>query len=336
MRFTSIFIPFILMAACSPGGSSTAESVETEPSAPVNEAPSPSVEPLQNRIESEATRTEDNVEFEDILDQYRALNSRLEGISYRIQKSNAELCSKRMRSPGFTVHNVYDYPENLRRVAEELLPVSDRLSLRTIKAGSPADRAGLLPGDNIVELSGRYFPSGRTSKAFYEASTPAIFERNAFDMKVSRGEDTQQVTIIPETLCGYPVNLFFSERINGHTDGKEVWITSELLRSRPVDVDVALVIAHEMAHATAGHMEESPTKALELIADKMALIMLARAGFDYERAVANWQNAPRMPHDALSENSATHPTTDERLENFKDTVALIKARQKTGKRLEFN
>ena len=328
---TACLIGLLFLGACQDQTSKTAE---------VDITANPDLEVfisdihIPNLGRDSAQLIDDDVEFKDVLAQYQALNSRLESISYRIQKANVDLCPRRLRSPGFTVHNVYDYPENLRRVAEELLPVSERLSLRTIKTGSPADNAGLLPGDIILELAGQYFPLGPTSKSFYEAASPRIYAQKAFEIKVRRGDEIIEITLKPETLCGYPVNVFFSERINGHTDGDEVWITSELLRSRADDVDVALVVAHEMAHAIAGHMDETPTKALELTADKMALIMLARAGFDYDRAVINWQNAPKIPLDSLSENSSTHPTTQERLKNFRAAQTYIKARQKTGKRLE--
>jgi predicted Zn-dependent protease len=131
------------------------------------------------------------------------------------------------------------------------------------------------------------------------------------------------------------VNVFYSERINGHTDGREVWITSQLMRTVADDVNLALVVAHEMAHAIAGHNMEVPTKALELEADRMALIMLSRGGYDIGRAVDYWQHAPH-PHDPGQSVSKTHPSMGERFNNFRRVQREIETRLARGETLTFD
>ena len=284
---------------------------------------------------------DDDVSFEDILAQYQALNQRLEDVSYNIQSANAALCPVTDRSMGFTVHTLYDYPENLQPYARGLLNVDENLSIRTVREHSAADLAGLHPADRLVRVNGTYLPSGRTAKTLYAALSKRAFQDKQVNLTLrpsgSQNPDQDQTlvtrTLEPETICGYPVHLFFSEQINGHTNGEEVWITSELMRSLPEDVDLALVVAHEMAHAIAGHMALPPEKLLELEADRMALIMLARAGYDIDRAVENWAWAPHPDDEAYP--SATHPTQAERLEHFSAVQSDIQARKAEGRDLDF-
>ena len=284
--------------------------------------------------ESRAEARPDNTTFKDVLAEYQALNSRLEAVSYQLQSANVDLCPRTTRSLGFTVHTVADYPENLQPIARTLLNVGDHLSLRTVRIGSPADQAGLKAGDQIVRLGGTYFPRGRTVSNFYKAAAPRAFEGDNVEITVQRGDNRDTVTAKPESLCGYPVNVFFSERINGHTDGDEVWITSELMRTVPDDVNLALVVAHEMAHAIAGHAGEIPSKRLELEADRMALIMLERAGYDIGRAIQYWAEAPH-PHEGGQVDS-THPSTQERLTHFNAVREDIRSRQTANRELDFS
>lgn len=300
---------------------------------PHSETLDPAPASASQAIAVESSPSDETVSFEDILAQYQALNQRLETVSYDLQSANAELCPVVDRSAGFTVHTVFDYPDNLQPYARGLLNVGDGLSIRTVREGSPAAEAGLLPGDDLIKVGGTYLPSGRTAQTLYAALTQRAFQEESVEIDLRRGETQASYILTPETLCGYPVNLFFSEQINGHTDGEEVWITSELMRSLPRDEDLALVIAHEMAHAIAGHMDQSPTKALELEADRMALTMLARAGYDFAAAVENWAFAPHPDDEAHP--SMTHPTQAERLNHFSQVETEIRDRLARGKTLGF-
>ena len=273
------------------------------------------------------------VTFEEVLAEYRALNTRLEGVAYSLQHANVDLCPKQTRTLGFTVHTIADYPDNLQPIARALLSVGNNLSLRTVREGSPADEAGLKAGDELIRLGGTYLPRGRTASRFFAAAAPQALEGDQVDVMVRRGETRETHSARPETICGYPVNVFFSERINGHTDGEEVWITSELMRTVPDDINLALVVAHEMAHAMAGHKNKTPSKRLELEADKMALIMLERAGYNIDRAIQYWAEAPH-PHNGGQVDS-THPSTQERLVHFNAVREDIRSRQAAGHRLDF-
>ncbi len=279
--------------------------------------------------------TEDEVSFADVLTQYQALNARLELIAAPLLLANTKLCPQTKRSLGLTVHTVSDYPPNLQLIARELLGVSNRLSIRTVRTGSPADMAGLKMGDDIIQIAGNYIPRGDTVQRFYAAATQGPYKNETIGLTVNRGGETIETTAHPETICGYPVNVYFSEEMNGHTDGEQVLVTSQLMRNIPDNVNLALIIAHEMGHAIAGHTDQSKSKKLELKADRMALVLMQRAGYDINAAISYWQRA-NHPHADFQRSSKTHPSISERYENFKSEQGRIQKRLGEGKELTFD
>jgi len=65
-----------------------------------------------------------------------------------------------------------------------------------------------------------------------------------------------------------------------------------------------------------------PTQELELEADRMALVLMARAGYDVEAAVAYWKDAAH-PHEGGKKSESSHPTTRQRYKNFSKALRRI-------------
>jgi len=264
--------------------------------------------------------------FSDVLAEYQDLNTRLENVAAPLLQANADLCPRTSRDIGITAHTVSDYPVELQGVARSLLGVTHALSVRTVRDGSIAATAGIEPGDEIIQMGQRDLQSRASSQLYYTAISQMAFKDEQTEIDVRRDGNIMTFDVTPETICGYPVIVFYNENMNGHTDGKEILVTSELLRRVPDDVNLALIIAHELAHAIAGHVGQTPTRELELEADRMALSLMARAGFDIELAVEYWKNAPHPHTDA----SGMHPSTRERYNNFMRAKTRIEAKQKIG------
>jgi len=273
-----------------------------------------------------------DVEFKELLSEYQRMNSRLERISGRLRSANRSLCPRTFRDPGFTVHTLEDYAPRLQIVAESLLGVSPNgLYIRSIRRGSPAEDADIEVGDRILKLNGQAIPSGPTMKRFYGALSRGAFGgiKTRLSLRTSEGVD-YKTTLKSETMCNYPTSVFYSNAVNGHTNGDEIFITTALMQVVADDVNLALIVAHEMAHAIANHMEQTPSQALELEADRMALIMLERAGYDIESAITYWADAVH-PHREHQDKSMSHPTIEARYKNFRDEqkrIEKLKAAQR--------
>lgn len=139
------------------------------------------------------------------------------------------------------------------------------------------------------------------------------------------------------------------DSVNAWTDGSSVWISRGMMRFLKNDDELAIVLAHEMAHAYRGHMAYVRTKqvlglalgiAAEIFApgtgrsvmmladaatkkfdrdqeresDLYGLIWVHKAGFKVEVAKEVWRRmAVEMPESAETGFLSSHPSSAERL-----------------------
>ena len=288
------------------------------------------------QITSEVSQNEaEDISFDIVLAQHQALNARLDAVTYKLRRENAGLCPQTTRSLGFTVHTVADYPANIRPLARSTLSVSEDVSIRTVWAGSPAHESGLRPGDKITRLGGYDLPTGATAKKLFEAISAQGLNAVNIDISILREGQALDYQLRPETLCGYEARILWVEQVNAFTNGETLLITSELLRQTPSDNDLAMFVAHEMAHAIAGHVDEAPSHALEIEADRMGLILMSRAGFDVGAAIENWANTVH-PHFRQQDGTSSHPSVDQRLDNLRAVEKTIQDLEASGLPLNFD
>jgi hypothetical protein len=272
----------------------------------------------------------DHTRFEDVLAEYQDSNLRLARVAAPLRLKNKSLCPNTRRDPGFTIHKLEDYPEPMRPMAEALLGVKPGgLYVRAVRPNTSAEKARLEAGDQILGVNGNVISPKPLMETYNRAVLRNGFESVLSKVKIRTANGQEYVARIrPDTACDIPVKVIFSNDINGHTDGTDVLITSALMRSVPDDTNLALVIAHEMAHVIAGHAEMFPTQELELEADRMALVLMARAGYDVEAAVAYWKDAAH-PHEGGTKSESTHPTTRQRYQNFSKELKRIQKSEST-------
>jgi len=263
--------------------------------------------------------------FADVLSEYKILNQRLARVAAPLRLANATLCPDTRRDPGFTIHRLDDYPPPLRPIAESLLGVKPGgVYVRAVRPETSAADARIEAGDQILAVNGNPISSDKLMKTYNRAVLRNGFESVLSKVKIQTPDGQEYLARIhPKTACDIPSKVVFSKDINGHTDGTDILITSALMRSVPDDTNLALVIAHEMAHVIAGHTEITPSQALELEADRMALVLMARAGYDIDAAVTYWETNEH-PHDGGSQAESSHPSTRARYENFRDELARIR------------
>ena len=263
--------------------------------------------------------------FEDVLSDYQDLNDRLERVAAALRIANAELCPKVWRDPGFTVHKLQDYPPSIRFMAEELLGLEDgKLYIRAVRRGSSAQAQFLEAGDEILSVNNQPLSSDLSMERYNRAVLKNGFAivKPRIEVRTAKGREFT-ARIEPDTACDAPVKVVFSDAINGHTDGEAIFITSALMRHVIDDTNLALIIAHEMSHIIAGHIEFAPSQDLELVADQMALVLMARAGFDVETAVEYWKDS-NHPHEGGEKTKSSHPATSARYKNFKKELKRIR------------
>jgi hypothetical protein len=311
----STFAIFGVISACS----ESAAAPQITPEVPVTERP-------------------ENTTFEDVLAEYQAFNQRLSRVVAPLRIANAALCPDTVRDPGFYTHRLEDYPTSIRPMAEIMLGLESKgLFVREVRSDTSAAEQRLEPGDQIVAVNENPISSDPIMSTYNEAVLRNGFDSVLSKVKIRTPEGREYLARIrPQTACDIPAKVVFSEQVNGHTDGRDVLMTSALMTSVPDDTNLALVIAHEMGHVIAGHAEKPQSQALELEADRMALVLMARSGYDVNGALTYWERAAH-PHEGGVSGDSSHPSTLARYENFQSELSRInKYQRKSGSLKDLN
>jgi len=253
---------------------------------------------------------DDDISNADILDYSISALNRLDRIAAPIMRSNHDLCPQTRADSGIRTHRLSDYPEALHDAARTERGLDGFARVRIIIPGSAADALPIEIGDRVIE------------------DAPKIKWQ-------SRNNTAQTAIISPDKVCDYGLEVIFSERVNGHSDLDTVFVTSGLLDTIADDVNLALIIAHELGHVIKGHRPEDGGKPVELLADRLALVLMVRAGLDIDRAISYWQRA-ELTEPAMHDAAATHPSVAERLKNFNETRDKIRAAQRACGVIDFS
>ena len=261
---------------------------------------------------------------------------------------------------GFTAKNKHSYSAELAHAAQMLFGLNERLQVMGVLTGSGAARVGLRRGDQLIEAEGQPLPQG--SNAEKEAAAilgPLVGTRSSIRLTVLR-DGANTVLNIPLTrACAYSIELGNVDTVNAYDDGRRVMITRGMMNFAKSDEELAYVLAKEMAHNSLGHASRQNMSAtigdiidnlvrirpdttilagtsgvrpmpqeLDAAADTLSLYMLARAGYNVDRAPRFWERlASQYPASVLNGYTAIHPSTAYRLSVMERIVADIKTKQ---------
>jgi predicted Zn-dependent protease len=154
--------------------------------------------------------------------------------------------------------------------------------------------------------------------------------------------------VLPPTAgCASRFQLLTGAGLNAKADGSYVQVSGAMVEFASTDDELALVIAHELAHNVLGHRarldaagvsrgllagfgkNRGRIRETELEADRLALYLMARAGYDPGIAPDFWQRFGRkLVPGFLSDG--THPGVSERVRRAEAEIARIKAQQAAG------
>ena len=244
----------------------------------------------------------------DAIAEHNALNARVERVAHRLLTANAELCEATRPVTGMKVHTLRDYPEAMREVAREDLGLDRAVHVRSVVLGGPADTAGIEPGDVVSELDGTPIAASSAAREVWRTQLRRSLRDGEVALDLLRDGDPVEASIEAAFACAYPVDIELSDTPNAFTDGARLVITSEMVRQTESDARLALVLAHELAHALE-HVGVAPGPGVEFEADRFALLFIARAGWDMDTAVEETEAFGRRYR---QRNTGTHPRRAER------------------------
>jgi len=267
---------------------------------------------------------------------------RLETLQFRLMRGAVDFCAGRTRPfYGLYAATEQSFGARMRGPARDAFGLDDRLKVLYVVAGSPAAAAGLRPGATIAAVDGRPLPSGiagaRALKAALEArggGGPARLTLAPGDA----GETGGTVAISPVETCDFDVAISSRRSLNAYAIGKRIIVTREMMWFARDD-ELALVVAHELAHHVLRHAERAVPganfKEIEAEADYVGLYIMARAGYAIENAPRFWRRLAANFPGAIGA-AASHPATAYRYLVLRKTVREINAKIAAGRPLTPN
>jgi hypothetical protein len=269
---------------------------------------------------------------------------RLVQVGRRLAKGGAGLCAGVVSNPGWTIADVEQYRPDMRAGATASLSLTELPTVLAVEPGSPAAQAGVRGGDRIAAVDGGMVPAApgrkaaRTRLSFIEAAAPVR------SVTLRRPSGTVTVTVAAEAGCPSHFLIGDAKGLRGvSSDGRQVGISAEMLDYVANDDELALVLAHELAHNILGHNKGVAAfraagedrsgrskKSREAEADRWALYLMARAGYDVSVAPGFWRRwGPKTSFGIF--NAGTHPGWRERAAAAEAEIVRIRAAQASGR-----
>lgn len=349
---------FTLLGACNqiPLNSTTSTSPSTSASPPASQN-SP------NKVNGASSVTV----RDPIMDGLLQRQERIYRIAAPLIIKNAVLCRTQARPLlGFTAKNQYSYPPELAVAARQSLGLDERLQVMQILDGSGAMRAGLKRGDILQTIQDLTIPTGPQAEPEAARMLSPIL-KNLTEINITVIRQNQPITVnVPLTLaCAFAIDVGNTQNVNAYADGRRILLTRGLLDWLSTDEDVAVIIAREIAHNVLQHAKQlqqmatlsividnlllfkpdqvaanssngikiTPEK-MDQDADRLALFMLARAGYDLASFTRVMQKLAQIPNASQANTyPALHPWTEERQSVIQATMKEIRQKQSAKKAL---
>jgi hypothetical protein len=294
---------------------------------------------------------------------------RLMRVSYPILEASAPLCEDDIRPTlGIVYVNKYSFQEDFHDTAVRVFGMGEALQIGQVIPGSPGDIAGLKEGDVLVKFMRESVPTGEgAAKEFFGMMMKDIKSEKPVKITVCRNDTLKEIEVIPKDICIYPVVVGRGDEVNAYADGQKVVIAKGMMRFAQKDQELALVVAHELAHNSMHHMDARAknyllgslvdilaaaygintqgvfgrtaamaySKSFEAEADYVGLYIMAWTGLKIENAALFWRRmAAEHPGNIARSHAATHPATPERFVALEKTVEEIQGKIEANLPLE--
>ena len=203
----------------------------------------------QAEIDMEAERQK-RLSYAKYIDQMSLVKS----IGFKINSLNADICNKTDFNSGLTFANENVMGLKIAKFFPSKINLGSQVSIISIVKNSPADKAGLALGDIILEVEGYTFPEGRNALKKISKHFKNIEEKKIKKIKIDRNGEILTFDINQTKICNYPIIFTQDKIVNAYADGKSIIMTQGMVDYARDDNEIAMVIAHELAHNDRGHL----------------------------------------------------------------------------------
>jgi len=285
--------------------------------------------------------------------------------------SASNLCEDddRIFALGMNLANKYSGYESIREEINNNLSLGSKLKVVSLGNNSPAKKAGVLAGDEILEIDGDNLVHGEKAYESYNNKIDKDYQK-LYQFKILRDGEIKNLEIRSEERCrfNYVIDLD-NNTFNAFANGDYMVFSLRMAKWLMQDeIGAAIVFAHELGHNANKHVADKKQNAsagallgllvgiyvglpqdmmevgqsigataysieYENEADYLSMYILAQAGYNLDDAVNFWRRfAVEVPNSIYS-TGGTHPSTAERYVRMESTIKEIKDKISKGEKL---
>ena len=311
-------------------------------------------------VSNEQTSTEARKQVEMLAQDLMDDRARLQRVYWKLSTNAVDMCGRTSALIG--VDLATKGKGDLAEANARLFGVGERPTVVGLSPGGPAEGAGFLKGDQLMSIDGI---ASSDAKAFAARMRQLENVGKPIAVEIMRAGQLMTLKPIPVKACGYPAILTGEQIVNAFADGDTVRITRGMMGFTRSDDELALVVAHEIAHDSMRHLDAKKTNAMgglvadlalailsrgayknsdmmnaasksysqefEAEADYVGLYMLAKSGYSVDDAPKFWRRmATANPASIKDSHTSSHPSTPYRMVALEEAGKEIHDKRERG------
>jgi len=264
-------------------------------------------------ISSPSLNAEKKEQEKRLFSEWDSMSERLLRVGRPILKANVDLCPRITPDIGVLTHDQDLYGKYLKEGSERELGASAEPSVLHISINGPAQNTELRRGDIIRNEMNKALDTRGIQKALAGQDV----------LKIDREGQKIPFSVPAETICGYDLILKQSAAVNAFANGRQIIITTGMMNFVETDEELAIIIGHELAHNTMGHIRKiignlilsggatRYTRPFESEADYVGMYFSKRAGYNIDSVESFWRRLA-VVHPRNVNRAKTHPIFPDR------------------------
>jgi hypothetical protein len=205
-------------------------------------------------------------------------------VAQRLMTANAELCPASKPSIGVELATLDDVRRLMRPSATRTMGLTSAPQVVWATQDGVADKAGIKPGERVVAVADWKVTQDIAGKRelLRRLNNP---QPGDLKLTIAGAAGEREVVLHPVMSCGYSVAIADLDEPNAHADGENVVVNRGMLRFVKSDDELALVLAHELAHDSERHVRAKSGNAMTgLIAGGAVDVLFALGGVNTQGA----------------------------------------------------